>query len=140
MPFVERTNMESIILTIVITALGSSGLWSYLQHRMDKKSKIAETLSGIKSQLDDLNKKIDDVNGKIDESDAKQARINILRFDDELSADMKHSRDYFRQILEDIHVYEAYCADHKEFKNGYTKIAADHIRETYDQLWHEHKI
>lgn len=133
-------SIPTIILTIVITALGSSGLWSYLQHRMDKKSKISEMLNSIKEQLDDVNKKIDDVNEKIDESDAKQARINILRFDDELSAEMKHSRDYFRQILEDIHIYEEYCRTHESFKNGYTKIAAEHIRETYDQLWREHKI
>ena len=47
--------------------------------------------------------------GKDEEREAKAARRRILRADDELRMDVKHSKDFFEDILRDIDFYETYA-------------------------------
>ena len=54
--------------------------------------------------------------------------------------DIKHSKEYFAQQLQDIDTYEAYCQTHPKFKNSYAEAAIEHIRSTYKKLLEEHKL
>jgi len=122
------------ILPILLTALFSAGALEFIRFlitRKDKKNdKQQEILDAIQSLSD-----------QSDERDARIARENILRFDDELIAGAHHSREYFRVILEDdVDSYEAYCAEHHEFKNSFTAAAVDHIRSVYKELVNEGKF
>ena len=96
----------------------------------DRHDEVGEELAGIKVALKSLE-------AKIDQRDAISSRTHILRFDDELLSKVKHSKEYFRQILDDIDVYEDYCTSHPGFKNGYTVAAVQHIREVYQQCLDE---
>jgi len=86
-------------------------------------------------------KRIDDVEVKLNNHiteeelvNAKQMRIRILRFNDELCRGVKFSQYHFDDILEDVTAYEQFCERHKDdYKNGKGQIAIEHIREEYKQ-------
>lgn len=99
----------------------------------DKQDSVQAELAGVKAALKSLEE-------RIEQSDAVSSRTHILRFDDELLSKVKHSKEYFRQILEDIDVYEEYCGAHPAFKNGYTVAAVEHIRTVYNQCLEENSF
>ena len=74
------------------------------------------------------------------ETKASTARSSILRFADELYNDIHHSREYFDQILEDIDEYDAYCDAHPNYKNSKAEHATGIIKDTYKQLYKEHRL
>ena len=115
---------------IIFTA---SALWNFIQFLIVRHDDKKSDISAIKSAIDKLAE-------KIAENQAILARTHILRFDDELLNDVKHSKEYFSQQLQDIDTYEAYCAAHPDFKNSYAVCAIEHIRKTYAKLLDEHKI
>lgn len=76
-----------------------------------------------------------DAHIKEDEDDkARQARLRIIRFNDELCENRLHSESYFEDILDDIDMYEAYCDKHPDFKNGRGKAAMQHVKATYAKV------
>jgi len=114
--------------TILAAVIGSGAVFGFIQFMISRKDKKDDTQKQILAKLNALEK-------KFDERDARLARENILRFDDELIDGRHHSRDYFRVILEDdVDSYEAYCNGHEGFKNSFTAEAVDHIREVYKEL------
>ena len=112
---------------LALLVLGSGGLWTVIQffvQRYDNKK-------GIQKQID----KIYD---RMDERDAVLARTHILRFNDELENGMKHSKDYFRQQIQDIDTYEEYCRTHPNFANGLTVMASKYIKSEYERQYQTH--
>lgn len=76
-----------------------------------------------------------DLHIKEDEDDkARQARLRILRFNDELCENRLHSESYFEDILDDIDMYEAYCDKHPAFKNNRGHVAMQHVKDNYEKL------
>lgn len=65
---------------------------------------------------------------------ARQARLRIIRFNDELCANIAHSESYFEDILDDVDTYEKYCADHPDFKNNRGKAAMEHVKDVYTHV------
>lgn len=115
------------VFTGLITLCTSAAIFGFIQFmisRSDKKrDKQQEILNCVKVLRDE--------NG---ERWARNARMNILRFDDSLIDGAHHSREYFRSILEEIDAYNDYCREHPEFKNSYTLAASAHINRVYSQL------
>jgi len=87
-------------------------------------SEVLERVGKMESRLEKLD-------GKVDESEAKAARVRILRFGDEVLHKRKHSKEHFDQVLLDIAEYEQYCNDHKDFQNGVTPATSKHIKKVY---------
>ena len=115
----------SVIVSIIIAVIGSSWFGNYMSSRLSKNT-IIESIQAIE-------KKIDDNNKKNDERFAKNARTKILRFDDELRMHMKHSKEYFDNVIEDIDEYETYCRNNQHFKNRKAESAIEHIMKAYNQ-------
>lgn len=120
--------MKDIILILI-----SGGLFSFVQFfitfgfsRADKSKEIE--------------KKIDDLSETVKANQAILARTHILRFSDELRNGIEHSQEYFRQQLDDCDTYDKYCDTHPDFKNSYTMIANEYIKDTYDRLTREGKL
>lgn len=67
------------------------------------------------------------------EERAKSNRSKILRFDDELRIGIRHSYEYFEDILRTVKEYEDYCGSHPKFKNRQAESAIKHIQEAYDE-------
>lgn len=68
---------------------------------------------------------------KSEERDAINLRTRILRFNDELLHDVRHTKEHFDQILLDITAYNQYCTDHEDFKNEMAVAACNNIKDTY---------
>lgn len=118
---------------ILLTALASGAVFSFVQFIITFGFSRAD-------KTKDIEKKLDQLSDKVDESKAINARTAILRFSDELKSNMPHSSEYFRQILDDIDLYNEFCATHPGFKNSYTEIATEHIKGTYKKLTREGKL
>ena len=125
--------MTEYIIGIAATVITASALWDFIKFMVMRKDEKHATNQ-------DLKKAIETLSDKVDRNQAILARTHILRFDDELLNDMKHSKEYFSQQLQDIDTYEAYCQLHPDFKNSYATAATDHIRKTYAELLDKHKI
>lgn len=95
---------------------------------------VKADVQGVKEDVQTLDKKIEAVRESSEVIEAKQSRVRILRFDEELLKGEEHTKEHFNQILDDIDLYEEYCEKHEGFRNGIARHAIKHIRETYDEL------
>lgn len=125
--------MNEAVVGFAVTIVTASAIWDFIKFIIQRKDEKNTTNQ-------DLKKAIDTLSEKVDRNQAILARTHILRFDDELLNDIKHSKEYFSQQLQDIDTYESYCQLHPDFKNSYATAAISHIRKTYDSLLDQHKI
>lgn len=94
----------------------------------------------ILHKLEKVEKDVAEVKREVGESSAVSSRYRILRFDDEILHDMKHSKEHFDQILLDIDVYEKFCDEHPDFKNNLAVMAIKHIKEIYSNCSRENSF
>ena len=114
-------------MDIILAVFASSGFWAFVQYLINRYDGTQKELKQVREDV----KKLSDTVGK---NAAVLARTHILRFDDELLNGISHSQEYFRQQLDDIDTYEEFCIRNPEFRNSYTTIASEHIKETYKSL------
>lgn len=81
-----------------------------------------------------------DVLDKLDENSASTCRYRLIRFDDELRHDVKHTQEHFDQILDDITTYENYCKEHPLYPNSKAVLAIENIKETYSKCRKENSF
>lgn len=86
-----------------------------------------------RSSVVELSKKVDDHIKDDDFRAAKNTRIRILRFNDEICAGVKHSENHFEDILDDIDFYEEFCENHPDFHNNRGVLAMAHIKAVYSE-------
>lgn len=125
--------MAESVLIVIVSLLSATAVWDFAKFLISRKD-------DTKAQIIEVKKSINKLGERINENQAVLARTHILRFDDELLNDVKHSKEYFSQTLQDIDVYEAFCIDHPNFKNSYATAAINHIRSTYDDLLKKHNL
>ena len=126
--------MGEHIFTVLIAVVTSGAVFGFIQFLISRNDKKKDRQQEILNEIHKLS-------DQSAERDARIARENILRFDDELIEGRHHSREYFRVILEDdVDNYERYCASHEEFKNSFTAEAVAHIREVYKALLNNGKF
>ena len=112
---------------IILAVFASGGFWAFIQFLISRRDKTQQ-------RLDEIAEKMSVLSGQIDRNAAVLARTHILRFDDELLNGIDHSKEYFKQQLDDIDTYDDYCRDHPDFQNSYAVMAAAHIKQTYQRL------
>lgn len=61
---------------------------------------VMDKLESVQKELKDLGEKHNKLERRMDKDDADECRTRILRFADELRRDVKHSEEFFNQILE----------------------------------------
>lgn len=132
------------ILTSTVSILIGGGLFSLIQFliarydtKHDRLNEVVESIDALSTKMDDrfniLDEKIDTVKAKADENNTVNCRVRILRFEDELQAKQKHSKDSWDQVMSDIDVYENYCDTHPNFKNNQTVATITHIKHGYNE-------
>lgn len=112
---------------IIIAVFASGGFWAFIQFLISRRDKTQQ-------RLDEIYDKMEVLSNQIDRNAAVLARTHILRFDDELLNGVDHSKEYFKQQLDDIDTYENFCDKHPDFQNSYAVMAAAHIKQTYQRL------
>ena len=125
--------MTESVLILIVSLLSATAVWDFVKFLINRKD-------DTKAQIVEVKKSIKSLDDRMAQNQAVLARTHILRFDDELLNDIKHSKEYFSQQLQDIDTYEAYCQIHPNFKNSYATAAINHIRKTYDELLDKHKL
>lgn len=71
-------------------------------------------------------------------NEAKRARQHVLRFNDEILCNQRHTKEHFDEILEDIDIYEKYCNQHKDYENNRAELAISTIEEVYKECLQTH--
>jgi hypothetical protein len=112
-----------------------------ISNRKKTQQSISDMMEEIKKDTKQTNDKVDSVAAQLqihitesEEEKARQARMRILRFYDELCAGDEHSESYFEDILDDCKFYELYCTNHKEFQNHRGQAAIEYIDATYRKI------
>ena len=127
-------------LTTIISVLIGGGILGFVQFLITRKDSKQDKESAILSEIKTLSGRVERIENSLDERDAVLARTHILRFQDELYNNVKHSKEYFEQTLDDIQTYNQFCNDNPKFANGRTKAAAKFIQDEYDRLFKAHKL
>ena len=127
-----------IIAVILITSMS---LIEISPIKINPLSWIGNQLNkGIISKLEKVEKDVAEVKREVGESSAVTSRYRILRFDDEILHEIKHSKEHFDQILLDIDVYEKFCEEHPDFRNNLAVMAIKHIKEIYAKCSRENSF
>ena len=92
---------------------------------------VMDQFNVLEGKVQDLSDQFDTMSNLMGERNAIACRVRILQFGDECRRNRQHSKEMFDQVLEDIDVYEHYCAAHEEFKNNKTVLTTERIKEAY---------
>ena len=124
-----------VLLTFIQITPIKVNPWSWIARRVGRamNKEITEKVESLEKKIGDLEDKIDAEHESLDEYKARQSRIRILRFGDEIRNQQKHTKEHFDDIMQDIDNYEQYCNSHPEFKNGISVQTIKFIRNNYDK-------
>ena len=92
----------------------------------------------VLEQVNILSKEVDTLKKDEELERARQARQRILRFNDEILFNKRHSKEHFDEILDDIDTYEEYCRTHEDYENNKAVLAIATIREVYKDCLKTH--
>ena len=120
-----------VVMSLVEVAPIKINPWSWIGNALNK---------GVICKMEKIEKDVAEVKKEVAESSAVTSRYRILRFDDEILHDVKHTKEHFDQILLDIDVYEKFCDDHPDFKNNLAVMAIKHIKEIYQKCSRENSF
>ena len=123
-------------MELLIGVLGAgigSGIMAIFLAALQRKWKKDDQQDVILAKLDQIEKRMDRMEAEDAEREAKDARIRILRFGDECAHEVRHSREHFEQLIEDVDAYETYCAEHPDFKNNKAVLTIKIIKDTYQR-------
>ena len=143
MDFIKDMTIGQLTLDATLIIAGFATLIQIAPIKINPWSALAKAIGrAINGELiekvDKLESDVRTINDKVDESGARTARARILRFGDEIIHGVRHSKEHFDDVLDDITDYENYCNDHPNFKNGKTGLTSNLIQETYKKCLKEH--
>ena len=92
----------------------------------------------VLEKVGQLSKEVDTLQKDEELERARQARQRILRFNDEILFEKRHSKEHFDEILDDIDTYEEYCRTHEDYENNKAVLAIATIREVYKDCLKTH--
>ena len=150
--FGEDPALRQQLMSVLMVAAAAPGFWDFLkwvfgsigaaitgkkkitnQDISDSVQKLREESAEMKTAIIEIKEEAREHNEQNLEERAKNNRSKILRFDDELRIGIKHSYEYFEDILRTVHEYEDYCENHPKFKNRQAESAINHIQSAYDE-------
>ena len=148
----EDPELRQQLMGVLMVAAAAPGFWEFIRWvcasaytaLTGKRQITNKDLSDRMDQADRRSAKMqDDITAMAEESRAhyeenleeraKNNRYKILRFDDELRIGIRHSYEYFEDILRTVKEYEDYCDSHPKFKNRQAESAINHIQSAYDE-------
>ena len=118
------------------------GFFKWLGVKIGKglNGEVVDKLGNINTRLDDVETRLVDLekhNRTQDASNAEEkaldSRRRILRFGDEIRSGIRHSKEHFDNIFDDIKYYRKYCKDHENFENDRIHISIKIIEDTYEK-------
>lgn len=98
---------------------------------LEIQGRFSAAIEEIRDELKSQKATLDKTARSIDENEATVCRYRILRFNDELIHEEKHTKEHFDQVLDDITRYEKYCDEHPEYENNKAVLAVENVKATY---------
>lgn len=128
------------IMSIIQIAPIKLNPWSAILGWIGKQinGDISAKLESVKQEVETVKFDVSTIRDENRAVHAKDCRVRILRFSDEIYLGTNHSQEHFKQILGDITHYEQYCKAHPEFENQIAVAAIAQIKETYNQRLMSH--
>jgi hypothetical protein len=116
--------------------------WSWIARRIGRaiNADMINEIGAIKSELRMIQERQDAQDRRDAERDAKKARSEILRFNDEILNGIRHSEKMFDNALDNITTYNRYCKEHPDFINDRTHEAESNIKKIYRTCADEHSF
>lgn len=115
--------------TFTAAALGG-GLFVFAQFLItrhdEKKGILAEVWAAIK-----------EIRKAIEEEKITSRRRYIFQFNIELRKGLRHTKEEWDQVHDDITDYMEYCEANKDYKNSRCDAAVEGIEEVYRRVWKE---
>ncbi len=108
-----------------------------LQAAMDQAGKYPAEIEKLSVKIDEIGDRLQEMRQETGTERATNRRYRILRFNDEILHDEKHTKEHFDQILEDITEYKKYCKDHPDYKNSRAEMAIKNIERVYEKCARE---
>ena len=127
-----------VITSIIQIAPIKFNPWSWIARQIGRalNQEVMHKQDEFQKETQEYRKKNDlqikALSSQMDKRNAEDARNRILRFGDEIKAQVRHSQEYYNQILDDITSYDKYCYEHPKFKNERTVMTAKIIKESYE--------
>lgn len=132
------------VLCVVITTLVQKlsdkyKPWTWLAEQFGKAAnkEMVDKIDTLSKKVESLEEHDKEQNKQLNEERAKAARRRILRCADEIRSKVKHSKEYFDDILADISFYKNYCKENPKFENEKAVMAIELIEETYKKCCRE---
>ena len=121
-----------------IGVLLGGGILAFIEFLIKRHDSKHDRFNEVLKAIDGLKTDIHNIKTENDERYTVQARIRILRFEDELQEGRLHSKDSFDQVMSDISLYNKYCDGHPYFKNDQTVMTVRHIQDVYTERLKKH--
>lgn len=93
--------------------------------------KIIEEIKETRKETKSLREEFDRFKKEQAFNEATASRRRILRFNDEAVFGVKHTREHFDEIINDIDNYEAFCKENQDYQNNKGKLAMKNIKDIY---------
>ena len=121
-----------VVLSIIKIPKLEVNVWGLLGRAINKEqtAKIDAMQKSINTMSTRLDEHIDDEA----EYRAEQARQYIIVSNDELVRHIRHSKEWFDDILSKIDYYEDYCDKHPEFANNKAVLAIANVKVVYQSV------
>lgn len=114
-------------MEIILAIIGSGAMFAFVEFLIRRHDAKKGVLASIQTDLTHLK-------NEFAENKATNARRRILNASDAiLNTSVKHSKEWFDQLIDDIDEYEKYCDAHASYKNGKTVSAAANIKRIYNK-------
>ncbi len=131
--------MANLIAFIQVLAPILVALVGIIPTIISNRKKTEASLAALGEKVDGLDKKLDKHIKENEFDNAKQVRIRILRFYDELCRAMSNgeipcSESHFEDILDDISYYKHFVKVNPDFENNRGELAMEYIEKTYHEL------
>lgn len=124
--------------TIVISIFGGGALLTFLQYLITRHDEKKGKNKNLMTAIEEVRKELDALRNEIKEDRATNARIRILSFSDEVRHNVRHSKESFDQINDDIDTYRRYCEKHPDYKNNRAVMAISNIERVYAECLQQH--
>lgn len=115
-------------VSVIVAIFGSAGFWQFIANQSNKE---------VKTELKKIQTEFLELKESEEQKEARNSRRRILRFNDEIINRIKHSREFFDDVLDDANTYEQYCRKNPDFQNGKAVLAIENIERVYRECMKE---
>lgn len=126
----------SLGITLLAAIFGGGALLTFVQFLIQRKdNNILDAVRAVDKKLDTVKEEVDNrlnvLHRELEDEAAKNSRIRILKFSEEIQRGLKHSKEAFDQVHADIDSYNRHCRKYPDYPNSRAEDAIAYIEKLY---------